>query len=471
MKRILGLLLVPFLLVGLIWLAAVIYLQQDSAQVDGDVLLLHFVYLPLAAVAVWFTGKMAIAKLKRVPTCSVEQAAPPAAPSCPQQSPPRLPRAILAAELSTPSGDSAELLLPELREGMLRPELSGEIVSAEGLPVCCSRHGTLDTDQHLDWLNNWLLQAAPDHPALSEAQEDGSRLLALLNSPLERCLEVLAALPPLGSVETTPAGTTPPHRTIQIKLFAPPAWQDMLATHIRERLNELSGFAIGFIRHDAQRPELHHDPIRVADAFALDMRNRSGHAFLMLVACDSLSNQARVDQLEAEGQLFSTNTPNGLIPGESAAIVLAAPPAQLTPENVPLASIARSAWGERQSPLTPRGRSDAELLCRILPDLLQQAGTQAGEIDCLSSDCDQRSALFTEAALLMNSLLQALDPVSDHLALGRSFGHTGHAGPLLALVTAAHAAHERGRAVLAASMVDPVQRSLAVLLPWQVSAS
>ncbi|WP_158239205.1 hypothetical protein [Uliginosibacterium sp. TH139] len=473
MQRILGLLLVPFLLVGLIWLATVIYLQQSAAQVDGNALLLHFVYIPLAAVALWFAGKAAFTWLTREPATSASPATAPAAPLAqPAATPIPLPLAILAAEFSTPGGDWAEQVLPELREGKLRPELADDMLNAEGLPVSCARHADLDTEAHQEWLEKWLHSASPEHPSQLEAVADGARLLALLDGPLTRSLDTLAALPPLPLPEHTPAGTPPAQRPLLIKLFAPAPWQDMLTAHLRERLTELSGFAIGFIKHDAQRPELHHDPIRVADAFALDLRKNPGsQATLMLVACDSLSNQARIDQLEAEGRLFSASTPDGLVPGESAAILLAAAPSQIPAESEALARLERSAWGARQKPVDARGRTDAELLGRLLPELLEHAGLAASEVCGLSSDCDQRAAWFTEAATLMSTHLPELDPVSDHLSLGRSFGHTGHAGPLLALVMAAHTAQAESRAVLAAALFDPVQRSLAVLRPWQVSAS
>ncbi|MBS1211081.1 MAG: hypothetical protein H6R19_3479, partial [Proteobacteria bacterium] len=85
------------------------------------------------------------------------------------------------------------------------------------------------------------------------------------------------------------------------------------------------------------------------------------------------------------------------------------------------------------------------------------------------SDCNQHAAWSTESAVLMNTSFQELDPISDHFALGRAFGHTGLASSLLTLALAAMHAQTEERPVLAASVADPIERSLAVLKPWQVS--
>jgi hypothetical protein len=105
----------------------------------------------------------------------------------------------------------------------------------------------------------------------------------------------------------------------------------------------------------------------------------------------------------------------------------------------------------------------------MLPELLALCEHETKDICILISDCDQRTAWNTESAILMSSSLNELDPFTDHLALGRAFGRTGHASSVLTLAIASAHANAENKPALASSVADPIMRSLAVLQPWQVS--
>jgi hypothetical protein len=190
----------------------------------------------------------------------------------------------------------------------------------------------------------------------------------------------------------------------------------------------------------------------------------------MIVACDSLTAQAQIDALEANGQLFTSANQAGLIPGEAAAILLAAPSAIAIGETPPLANLHRAAFSSRQKPVDANGRSDATQLQELSSATLSHASLEAASVAGFISDCDHRSPWLTEAAMLLNASFSELDPVGDHLALGNALGSTGHAGHTLALALAAHAIVIDDKPLLAASLADRRTRSVVALSPWQAPA-
>lgn len=461
MRKYLRLFAVPVLLVALVWILAIIWFQQFPADTSNQALLAGFVLAPLGALVLWFGGKALIGAMTHKAPADPAQTAAAASPETPDVPTRHSLLAILAAEVRTTAGDDPAQLTAALQAGDLQPGLSTRHVNAEGLPVFAGLDDSLDTDSGSAFIEHWMQNAPADHP-VHQDPEQAARVLALLAPPLQNALAALGSIPQAA----TTAGTEAPQRPVLVKMFVPAVCEDLVEAWLRVQLAELPQFRFGFIRKDPQHPELHHDALRVADAFRKDVANMPAGSLLLLVASDSLGSATHIDQLDASGQLFGSANQQGLIPGEAATAVLACAAEQVPEGLMPLALQQPAAWNTRASALPHGGRADSSTLEALLAVLLEQSGTPGDSIQALVSDCDQRAAWVAESAALISASLPGLDPVADHLPIGRALGCTGSAGSALALACAAGAASASGAPHIAASLADPAQRSLALILPW-----
>lgn len=471
-RRLLSVLVLPLLIVALVWLAAVIYFQQSGHEIDADGIVLWFVLLPLAAVSLFLVASWGWKRLRRPPAvAAAAPAASAAAPVAAEDPALRWQLAILAAELHTPAGDSADALLPDLLAGKLQPALSETLLDQDGLPVRASCCADLDTSEARAWVDRYIAaHPDPDHGA---DPDEAARLLTLLGGPLSRTLATLADLPPLPATDPSPASSArnepPPRRPLVTKIFAPAPWLELITSWAREQTANLPGFAFGVVRADAERPELQRDALRVADAFCAGSKGAHAQAVLLLLACDSQISEANISAIEARDMLFAAHNPGGLMPGESAAVVAAMPVGVDHSAPAPLARLHRTASGARQKPVNASGRIEAETLSALTALCLQHTAMPASDIGALVSDCDHRSPWVTESAMLIGNALPELDPVEHHLATGKALGYLGQAQSTMALALAASQVQAETRPVLLACLADAQARSVAALSPWQAA--
>lgn len=469
MRRLLGFLAVPVLLLGLTWLVAVIYLQQTGGEVTGQTLLNGFVIAPAVLIACWFglKGLFSLLSHKPAATASAEPPAQPEAAPGPAAEPVQPALAILSAEISTAQSYHIDDLLAGLNDNAIRPALSDRFVDENGLPVMVALREDLDTESVSEFVSQWLLAAADTHPA-KEDPDRAHRMLALLDAPVAASLDLLASLP-AQTAQSSTAGAQAGKRPLLIKIFAERGWEDLVEAWLRKQFAALDGINPGFVRGDPERPELQHDALRVSGAFSSELARIPAASMMMLVACDSHGTDAVIERAGYDGKLFSAGNQNGMIPGEAAAAIVIAP-ADRVPEGLDvIAELQPAAWGRRQKAVDAGGRTDVELMTRLTASLLEKSSLTADAIGAFVSDCDQRSAWNAEAASLISSMLPGLDPVADHLSLGRALGHTGAAASTLALACAAACVRETNQPGLVASLTDPLQRSLALLRPLQAS--
>lgn len=478
----------PGLIVGALWLGAIIYFQQTGVEPTSAGLLLWFVFVPLAAVGVWVVGKALVRRLSAAPVAAT--AAPEnqvAAQSAARDERLSLRLSILAAEVNTPAGESAEDLFGLIHSGGVRPEICADITDAEGMPVKLARCPNLSEQEYLPWVEQWQRTAGNGE---SQAAIQGARLLALLHEPLTRTMDLLASIPPLTKVGASQPGHAAPEtvpRQLVTKVFAPAPWDEMLSAYIRGQVGSVGKFAFGVVRGDPQRPEQQSDVIRVADAFCKSSQDHYAESILMIVACDSLVSPAQIEELEVRSQLFSSRNLSGRVPAEAAAVLVAVPSALATPEITPLASLHRAAYGERAKPVDAAGRPDASLLKQLASAVLLHADDKshadsnaasgsgndsttdsapAATVCAIVSDCDHRSDWTTESAMLISDCFEMLDPVADHVAVCSALGNSGHAASALSMAIAAHAAAIEEKNLLLASVADESARSVAMLSPW-----
>jgi hypothetical protein len=466
--RILGVLGMPALIVGVIWLGAIIYFQQTGMEVSGTDILVWFAGVPLAAVLAWFVGKALYARSKRPPAAAVDAHAPSGTLAvAASDASLSFKLSILSAEINIAAGASASDLLQAMRKGDVRPGLSGHLVDADGMPVKAMQHANLNDAEYLPWVEQWL-RAAGDID--NRNAEEGARLLALLHAPLEQALAVLATLPGPQADSASKNPREPLLHPLVTKVFAPPVWREMVTAYVRGQVLHLGGFAFGVVRTDAAHAELQFDALRVADAFCKESTHGYAKSILLIVSCDSLVAQEQVDLLEAQGLLFTSSNQAGVIPGEAAAILVAAPSEAPAGETIPLAHLHRASFGARQKAVNAGGRIDVGLVQELATAALSNAQLETSVVAGLISDCDHRSAWLTESAMLVSTTFSELDPVADHISIGNALGSTGHASSTLALALAAHAVAMDEKPFLAASLIDPRARSIAALSPWQAPA-
>lgn len=466
--KVFGFLAIPALIIGVIWLGTVIHFQQSGTDIDADGIVTWFILLPLAAVLLWFAGK-ALYKFATRPAADAQDTAASSEPPVVADNPAlQFQLAIISAELHTPAGAAADQLLPDIRAGQLQPELNDSLQNQDGHPVKASVCVELDTTDAALWVDTYLASQPADSRPDGDIAE-AARLITLLSGPLDKALDSLAALPPLADPAAnvgTAHQTEPARRPLVTKLFVPPAWQDLIAAYVREKVNAQGGFAFGLVRADVDKPELQRDATRVADAFCVGSKGALAQSVLMIVACDSLISAAQLEALEARQQLFSAANQSGLVPGEAAAVLIAVPVDSAPSDPAPIARLHRAAFGARQKPVDGSGRIEAQFMSELAERTLANAQQSAASICALISDCDQRSAWATESAMLMTDSFTELDAVEDHLAIGRALGHTGYAHSTLALALAAAHTNSEARPVVLASMHDRLARSLVVLSPW-----
>lgn len=468
----LRLLMLPVLLAGLIWLGAVIYFQQTGQDLDGAGILLWFIVLPLGGVIAWFAGRAVVGWAKQ-PSHSAPDGAAVAASAAPALPPsPPLTLAVLAAEFVTAGGDDPLQLQADHGEGRLRPALMSELLDQDGLPIRGLHCGTLTDETVSEWVGRWCA-AARRSEAEGGGQPQGARLLALLADPLDRALAQLAALPPL-PVEGDASSEAAPARPVVTKIFAPEAWQDMLATYVRERVAHYGKFSVGIVRPGeaaAEGPDLQFDALRIADAFCAASFTQYAQSVLLIVGCDSLVSAAQVEVLEHRQCLFSAHRQQGRMPGEAAAVFMAVPEALGGTVPAPLARLHRTAYARRQKPVDAAGRTDAADLQAVVSRALLQAKHEGPEVRGVVSDCDHRGAWQSEVAQAVGEVCPTLDPIADHLSLGDALGWVGRASSTLSLCVAAALTAQAEQRTLTLSVDDTQERSGLVLDPWPSTQS
>lgn len=460
MKRILRLLAPPLSLLVLGWAAITIWLRNSTGEVSDPALVASFIGTPLATLAAWYGVRALLARRKPMSEAVADRAASPTeeAPTASTSGPPL---AILASEVITFSGDDTDRLLADLTTGEIQPRLSECKVGGRSLPVMLANAGHLDDASPGKFVEEWAGRTEPTHPAHSDP-ERGNRLLALLAGPVRHAKLLLTSLHLMkGEAESEGPDT---RRPLLIKLYAPAEWEDMLEAWILEQLAALPGVKPDFAREQPTHSIRQTDALRVAETFRANPAHASSSALLMIVASDSLCNEARISTLDATGTLFAGTFQNGVVPGEAAALVLAS--CGELPPLEPMARLYSANSGERDGPVDADARSDFAVIQRLADELLGRHGIDASSIACVVSDCDQRKAWNGEMSAFISARLDRLDSFTDHIALGRSFGDTGAAASTLALALGIARSLQASAPCLVACVAGARSRSCAVVGPW-----
>ncbi len=378
---------------------------------------------------------------------------------------------ILAEALTLPEGDDPQAAWTTLRSGPLRPGLDPQLQDADGMPIFSSRMAGLSTE---DWLD------AHAEVTASPLPESLLRAMALIEAPLH---QLLCALPAPDGLEWAGAGTETDLSSsvrgeggatflsgvgqsggrdqalrrrelapsLDIQLWVPSDWTDEHRSLFLDWLRHQSGMALDWARASGSveprwsvasidGPEAGWDHLlpRLSELHA-DVRPR----LLLVLAAQSLVDEACVAGLQARGELFTTQHQGGRVPGEGAAgLLLANAPmvARCTPAQHPWLGMPCTARRQRSADRSGRPGSDEliSVMQQALSPWVQAAPGASGQGSwwCLS-DADHRPGRASELFEAFQALQPDADAMQSVLRLGDVWGELGIARALLPVALAA----------------------------------
>lgn len=380
---------------------------------------------------------------------------------------------ILAEALALPDGDDPELAWSALRAGQVRPRLDPDLQDADGMPVFSSRVPDLSTQEWLD-----------AHAEVTEASLPQAllRAMALVEAPLHR---LLSALPmgELGDGAGDAVGTrcggsfgasapgpaflsgvgesgAQEHASrlrelapaLDIQVWVPAEWPEGHRTLFIGWLRQQAGVALDWARaSNAGEPRWSVEPLDTPEAGwdRLLPRLKELHAdtrprLLLVLAAQSLVDEAGVTGLQARGELFTSLHQGGRVPGEGSAGLLLA-----NARMVARCAESRRPWlgvpcsAHRQRSADRGGRPGSEELVTAMQQVLapwseKRLENQVGQGGwwCLS-DADHRPSRASELFEAFQVLQPDGDAMQSVLRLGDAWGDMGIARALLPVALAA----------------------------------
>ncbi len=418
-------------------------------------------------------------------TSDAAHAASPATASAPPARP--LPPLVLCGHALTLPGALAHLGALEaaeaLAKGQCRPALDPELTDLDGLPVFTARVESLEcapTSEASDERPSWApARDGTDSggPAHAPWPPEGrvARTQALLEglswpiwSQVDEALQAWRWASPdakglvpdpdpaavgtptwLAGVSRPAARPQGPRGRLFLRVLVPDTWPDAwqqaavaaVLSEAPEWLRQPVGQ--GLLSLDAA-------PWPVTDAEGLwghlgDWRalqaRRPSPESLWVVGADSLLDADHIDQLQAQGELFTPHHQLGRIPGEAAAAVwLCTPewqqaladqaPAEHPPDMSAVPALHGVLHARRERSADLHGRNHMGTLL----GLLAQAPSPA---ELLLTDADHRASRTAEVFEALTEWAPALDPMQHVLRLGDACGDLGLARGLACLALAA----------------------------------
>ncbi|MBI5256112.1 MAG: hypothetical protein HY855_06400 [Burkholderiales bacterium] len=444
-----------------VWLAVLWRWQATPRALSGTDVAVYLVVLPLVV----FGFVLAFRWAGRAAWAAAPGGAGAAAPVAPGSGPGTAPRAsteaaqrhatvqLLAAALNCACADRPPALLAAGAAGQPRPALDKQLLNAEGLPVMACRIAELPLDALQACLP--LLRPVPaadadpvDPPALHV-----QRALAALAAPLDQALQGLAPWQAWLADARSPV-------PVRVLLAWPDLWPEddgaLALAWLRQRLASAEGPGAGWVWRIEGRAMTGVELLAEADRrLHAGGRHRSPE-LLLLAACHSDLSDEAIAVLEHQRRLFSpAERPKGLIPSESAAVLVLAPadwPAAPDTPDAPV-HLHRPAITRRDKAIDAPGRVSSDTLVHTLTDALAAAQRPAAEVAALVCDADQHSPRGTELFGALLATLPQLDP-TEHLCMTGELAGQGEAGPLMAVAAAAARARADNAPCVALSVGD-----------------
>jgi hypothetical protein len=444
--------LLAVLVTGACWGGATWYWRATERMPATGDLVLYLLALPVVLLLAAWYGRKWMAQPGASPTAAALTQPTQAATTPP-------PLAILAASLRSPHGASTEELSAAIVDNKARADLDEELVDADGFPVMTARSVDARDEALQEEITEWLNRNGMAELRLSDEQW---RALAMASA-------ASGELASYAAIDLIPPDGAPP--MLQLIPILPPEW------HIDQR--RAAGM---WLRHSvtqfgwppayiALAEERHGDARAATPAAVLGRLVSNGAASdapvaALVVACASQIGEETVAQWAANGSLFTSSQPQGLIPGEGAAGLLVTDLRQA--QSIQGAAFALldpvgEAW--RDSSAEDTRRADPKLLGELTERVLRNGCAELSNVAMIVADTGHRSNRMLELMGLASALMPQLDDPADVVCVGAASGSCGAVPFMTALGLARHHALERDAPVLCISNEDPYHRCIALVRP------
>jgi hypothetical protein len=445
--------LLAALVFGACWGGAIWYWRATERMPANGDLALYLLVLPLALVLAPWLGR----KLSAQPASAPGTAAQ-AKPTQTAAAPSSAPLAILAASLRSPHGASVEELSAAIADNKARADLDQELVDENGFPVLTARSGDATDEALQEEIMEWL--ATNGMPELRFSDEQW-RALTLASAVAGDLASHAASglIPPEG---------TPP--MLQLIPILPTEW------HIEQR--RAAGMWLKHVvsqfgwppAHISLAPQVPPDagvtPSAVLVRLAHDGAATNAPLAAIVVSCASNIGEETVAQWAANGSLFTSAQPHGLIPGEGAAgLLLADLRLAQSIDGAAFALLDSVGEARRDSSADEIRRADPKLLGELAAGAIKPGGGVLSEVAMIVADTGHRSNRVLELMGLSSAAMPQLDGTDDVVRVSIASGSCGAVPFMTALALARHHALEREAPVLCVSNEDPYHRCAALVRP------
>lgn len=440
------------LIVGLVWLAVIVWWQEThTLPTEGDIAL-YLGVLPLGLLLAGWLGAKGIRAARAPKSNPTADTAPATAPES------ATPASLRLCALGAAAQAGAGITLAAIRQSAARSagaQLDPVLVNHQGFPIMSVR-ADLDTPA--------LREAAlADGAPPGSTADDVLRALALLEPVLHSlaqqardCVSTPSA--PLAQREWPP---------LHAELLLPAHWSDQAVARAAVQARAAMAWPDQALSVSIHRAASHDDPDAALERLrAWNAAPASEHDtdLRLIAACESAIAPSIVDAWERNGCLLDSAHPQGHLPGEAAAGLLL-DLGRLAASRPAATVLSLSPVVQRATSADARGAAIEPAVAALADTFLQQEAQPVETVACLISDADHRGSRAIETLGLAASAFGHLDPNQDCLPVGHTCGAIGATAGLLTLAMAVDACQTSGVPALAFITQHPTARSFALVAP------
>jgi len=441
------------------WIGAVSYWRATNRMPNNSDLALYLLVLPLALLLVfWFARKLPamLASLTAVSAAAPQPAAG-AEPPLKRHGPAL---DIVAGAIRVPHGQSAQELLDAIASKQARLGLDPELSDDYGYPVMSGRIGDVDELAQEEAMAGWLGQNGLGELHFSPEQW---RALALGSAVVTELAQHAAMHQLLPDYEPeTPAALALP--VLQLVTVLPAEWGDAQREAARQWLLHLireQGWPAERLALSAAGRQ-GATPFALIDQLSLQCERAALPCLAIVLACASHIGEDSVRDWAERGMLFTSNNPNGQIPGEGAAgLLLADGPQALLIDDASSVQLHGAAEGRREA--------GAGVLAALSKEALLEGSGGEAAVSLIAADTDQRTSRITELMTMANATLPQLDLSTQVIGVAALCGSAGAVSSITALALARQEVVNNASHVLCVSNQDPEQRCAVMVRPKTTS--
>ncbi len=483
--------LMALVVFAMVWLVSMWRWQTQEVDVQASDLALHLLALPLGLLCVgWVSLKLAdrvrqgvLQPPTAVPDAAASKGAQAQLTADPDRSP-LSPFAIRHAVFCLPAGDDAQGLLAQIAEHQARPDLDPELVDLDGAAVFSARIAAVDEalseaprPDESTWsprmhraevlmVRTWSAMAETLIDALPAMRVAGGWDTSAANDEAGHAADRPAGPAHLAGVASTSPKARPIVPRLDVWVVTPADWLESTQYAWMRRAQ-----ACALQTHPACDVHWHLCPVHHPDDIWGHLRSavavsasHAGPRSVVLLAADSLIDEATVDLWQSRGELFTSFHQSGRIPGEGAVALWLStadwPSAQvegLHSEARPGLALAEPSHAQRAHSADVRGRvgTDALKACLVA------AWPQAPQPVRVWSDADHRASRASELFESLQDTWPELDLSTQVIRLGDACGDLGLVRPLAPLAVAV----ALGEPALVVLVHDPVRRAVVSIKP------